>query len=71
VVLIEKGAVERLIKQKTEDINVQAIGTFLIGDGCWRAWMSSYLNSKQIECSDINGAACNWCSEGACEWHNN
>jgi hypothetical protein len=59
VVLIEKGAVERLMKQKTKDIDVQAMGTFLIGDGCQRAWISSYLNSKRIECGDINGAACN------------
>jgi choline kinase len=65
VVLIKKGAVKRLIKQKTKDINVQAIGIFLISNGCWRAWMSSYLNSKRIECSDINSAACDWCSEGA------
>jgi superfamily II DNA helicase RecQ len=71
VVLIEKGAVERLMKQKTEDIDVQAMGTFLIGDGCRRAWMSSYLDGKRIECGDINGAACDRCGEGAREWHDN
>jgi hypothetical protein len=33
-VLIKKGAVKQLIKQKTKDINIQAIGIFLISNSC-------------------------------------
>jgi hypothetical protein len=37
---VEEGEVERTIKLKEEDIDVQAIGLILIGGGCRRGLIS-------------------------------
>jgi hypothetical protein len=58
VVLVEYREVERTIKQKSDDLDVQAIGTFLISSGCWRGMISGYLDSKQVECNDVETASC-------------
>jgi hypothetical protein len=34
VVLVEQGEVERTMKQRSDDLDVQAMGMFLIGSGC-------------------------------------
>ncbi|KAG9201348.1 hypothetical protein G6514_005720, partial [Epicoccum nigrum] len=69
VVIVEDGEVERAMKQKSDDLGVQAMGTFLIGSGCRRAAMSSYLDGKRVECGDVDGAAsCDRCGEGVRGW---
>jgi hypothetical protein len=47
VVLVEKGEVD--------DLNVQAMGMFLVGKGCRRGLMSSYLDGKAVECGGDGG----------------
>jgi hypothetical protein len=54
------------MKQRRDDLDVQAIGTFIIGSGCRQGLISSYLDSKQVNCNNINSARCNQCSKGAC-----
>jgi superfamily II DNA helicase RecQ len=44
VVVIEHGEVEKRVEEKSEDMDVQAMGQFLIGSGCWRELMSAYLD---------------------------
>jgi len=69
VVIVEDGEVERAMKQKSNDLGVQAMGTFLIGSSCRRAAMSSYLDGKRVECGDVDGAAsCDRCGEGVQGW---
>jgi hypothetical protein len=58
VVLVEQGEVERTMKQRRDDLDVQVIGTFIIGSGCWRGLMSSYLDGKWVDCNNINSARC-------------
>jgi hypothetical protein len=64
VVLVEHGRVEWTMKQKSEDLDVQAMGLFLIGQGCRRGLMSSYLDGKWVGCHDIQSAGCDRCGEG-------
>jgi hypothetical protein len=45
--------------RKGEDLDVQAIGIFIIGSRCWRALISSYLDGKQVSCNDVELARCN------------
>jgi hypothetical protein len=59
VVLVEQGEVEWMMKRRRDDLDVQAIGTFIIGSGCWRGLISSYLDGKRVNCNDINSARCN------------
>jgi superfamily II DNA helicase RecQ len=68
VVLVEQGEVEQTMKQRRDDLDVQAMGTFIIGSGCWRGLMSSYLDGKRVDCNDIDSAGCDWCGEGARGW---
>jgi hypothetical protein len=68
VIIVERGEVERTMQQKSEDLDVQAMGTFLIGSGCRRGLMSSYLDGKRITCNDIESAGCDRCGEGLSEW---
>ncbi|KAI9882030.1 MAG: hypothetical protein M1823_006233, partial [Watsoniomyces obsoletus] len=68
VILVEKGEVERTMEQKSEDLDVQAMGGFLIGSGCRRGLMSSYLDGKAVSCNDIESAGCDRCGEGLWEW---
>jgi superfamily II DNA helicase RecQ len=55
VVLVEKGEVEVTMRRKWDDLNVQAMGMFLVGKGCRRGLMSSYLDGKAVECGGDGG----------------
>jgi superfamily II DNA helicase RecQ len=68
VVLVEHREVERTIRQKSDDLDVQAIGMFIIGSGCRRGLMSGYLDGKRVECNDVEAAGCDRCREGARGW---
>lgn len=68
VIVVEHGEVERRMKQKEEDLDVQAMGIFIIGGGCRRGLMSSYLDGKQVNCNDVDSAGCDRCGEGTREW---
>jgi hypothetical protein len=59
VIVVEKGEVERTIAQKIDELNVQAIGMFIIGSRCQRGLISGYLDRKQVSCNDIELARCN------------
>lgn len=65
VVLVEKGEMERTMKQESGDFDVQAMGVFIIGSGCRRGLMSGYLDGKRVECNNLETAGCDWCGEGA------
>jgi hypothetical protein len=41
--------VERTIRQKEEELDVQAMGMVLIGEGCRHGMMSSYLGREAGE----------------------
>jgi hypothetical protein len=66
-VLVEEGEVERRIKQDSNDLDVQAIGVFIISSSCRRGLMSGYLDGKQVEYSNLGSeaAGCDRCGEGA------
>ena len=68
VILVAHGEVERRIRQKSEDIDVQAMGAFITGSGCRRALMSGYLDGKAVTCSDIGAAGCDRCGDGTKKW---
>jgi superfamily II DNA helicase RecQ len=68
VVVVEQGEVERTMQRKSEDLDVQAMGMFLLGSGCRRGLMSSYLDGKRVGCNDIESAGCDRCGEGRQEW---
>jgi len=68
VVMIEQGEVEKRIEQESGDIDVQAMGAFLIGDGCRRALMSSYLDGQGLGCREMGGVCCDRCGEGEEVW---
>jgi superfamily II DNA helicase RecQ len=65
VILVEHGEVEQTMKQKNDDLDVQAMGTFIIGSGCRRGLMSGYLDGKRVECNDLETAGCDVCGERA------
>jgi superfamily II DNA helicase RecQ len=68
VILVEHGEVERTMERMSEDLDVQAMGMFLIGSGCRRGLMSGYLDGKRVVCNDIESAGCDRCGEGTREW---
>jgi superfamily II DNA helicase RecQ len=68
VVLVEQGEVQKRIEEESDDIDVQAMGYFLIGSGCRRELMSSYLDGKGVCCGDIESAGCDRCGEGEQVW---
>ena len=61
--MIEQGEVEKRIEQESSDINVQAIGAFLIRNRYQRALISSYLDGQEIGCREIDRVCCNQCRE--------
>jgi hypothetical protein len=65
VILVAHREVERRLQQKSDNINVQAIGAFITNNGCCRALMSGYLDSKGVTCGDIEAASCDRCGDGA------
>jgi hypothetical protein len=48
VVLEDHGEVEQTMRQKSDDFDVQEIGTFIIGSGYRRGLMSGYLDGKRV-----------------------
>jgi superfamily II DNA helicase RecQ len=68
VVVLEHGAVEKRMEQESDDIDVQAMGQFLIGSGCRRELMSSYLDREGVRCRDIEAVGCDRCGEGEEAW---
>ena len=68
VVLVERGEPERAMKQKADSLDVQAMGTFVIGSGCRRGLMSGYLDGRRVECNDLDTAGCDRCGDGARGW---
>jgi superfamily II DNA helicase RecQ len=64
VIVVEEGEVERTMKQKEDELDVQAMGMFIIDSGCRRGLMSSYLDGKHVDCKDIEGAGCDRCGDG-------
>lgn len=59
VIVVEHGEVERIIEQKSDDLDVQAIGMFLIRQGYRRGLISGYLDGRQVECKNVDLAGCN------------
>jgi superfamily II DNA helicase RecQ len=68
VVLVEHGEVEKAIEREKDEIDVLAMGQFLIGSGCRRELMSSYLDLQGVSCRDIEAAGCDRCGEGEEVW---
>jgi superfamily II DNA helicase RecQ len=64
VVVVGHGEVEKQIEKESDDINVQAMGHFLISSGCRRELMSLYLDTEGVRCRDIKAVSCNQCGEG-------
>jgi hypothetical protein len=67
VILVEEGEVEQTIEKKKEDIDVQAMGVFLVSTRCRQALISGYLDRKRTSCTDIESARCDRCGEGVAE----
>ena len=42
---------------KGEDIDVQAVGLFILGNGLRRQLKSRYLDTAGVSCTDIDSAA--------------
>jgi superfamily II DNA helicase RecQ len=68
VVLVGHGEVEDTLKRQKEEIDVVAMGQFLIGSGCRRELMSSYMDEQGVSCRDIGAAGCDRCGEGEEKW---
>jgi superfamily II DNA helicase RecQ len=69
VILVEHGEVERTLSEKGDDIDVQAMGVFIVGSGCRRLLMSRYLDRTGMSCSDVEGSAgCDRCGDGIRQW---
>jgi hypothetical protein len=58
VVLVGHREVEDIIKRQKEEIDVVAIGQFLIGSRCRRELMSLYIDEQGVSCRDIRAAGC-------------
>jgi superfamily II DNA helicase RecQ len=68
VVVVGHGEVEKRMEKESDDIDVQAMGYFLIGSGCRRELMSSYLDIEGVRCGDIKAVSCDRCGEGEEAW---
>jgi superfamily II DNA helicase RecQ len=68
VVVVGHGEVEKRMEKESDDIDVQAMGHFLIGSGCRRELMSSYLDTEGVRCGDIEAVSCDRCGEGEGAW---
>lgn len=65
IILVEHGTVEKRMLEKGEDLDVQAMGVFLLGSGCRRELMSGYMDATAVGCNDVASAGCDRCGEGA------
>jgi hypothetical protein len=68
VILVEEDEVERRAAKDPGSIDVWAMAAFIQAKGCRRGVMSKYLDGKEVDCADIEGAACDRCGEGLTEW---
>lgn len=50
VVVLKQEEVERKMERESEEIEVVAIGQFLVGSRCQRELMSSYMDVKGVRC---------------------
>ena len=50
VVVLGQGEVEKQIEKESNNINVQAIGQFLIRSRCQQELISLYLDAKGVGC---------------------
>jgi superfamily II DNA helicase RecQ len=64
IILVEHGTVEKRMLEKAEDLDVQAMGVFLLGNGCRRELMSGYMDATAAGCNDVASAGCDRCGEG-------
>ncbi|UPX19130.1 uncharacterized protein EKO05_0009402 [Ascochyta rabiei] len=69
VILVGHSKVEQTLAVQPDNINVLAIGLFIVGSGCWRLLMSWYMDRIGVSCSDLEGAAgCDRCGDGVRPW---
>lgn len=48
--MLKQEEVERKMERESEEIEVVAIGQFLVGSRCQRELMSSYMDVKGVRC---------------------
>lgn len=71
VILVEHGEVEQTLSKKGDDINVQAIGVFIISSSCRQLLISQYLDRTRVSYSDMEALArCDRCRDGIRQWLN-
>lgn len=69
VILVGHGEVEETLAKNADNIDVSAIGFFIIGSGCRRLLMSRYMDRVGVSCSDLEGSAgCDRCGDGLRPW---
>jgi len=68
VVVLEQGEVEKRMERESDDIEIVAMGQFLVGRGCRRELMSSYMDVKGVGCREIDAVCCDRCGEGEGVW---
>jgi hypothetical protein len=65
VILVEHSEVERTLAEKGDDMDVQAMGVFIISNSCRRLLMSQYLGQAGVSCGDVEPpAGCDRCGDG-------
>jgi superfamily II DNA helicase RecQ len=64
VVVVEQGEVEKRMERESDNLDVQAMGQFLIGSRCQQELMSSYLDVQEVGCREIGAVHCDRCGEG-------
>jgi hypothetical protein len=64
VVVLKHREVERRIEQESEEMEVVAMGQFLIGSRCQQQLMSLYIDVKGVGCREIRAVSCDQCREG-------
>lgn len=69
VILVGHGEVEQTLAVQPDNIDVSAMGLFIVGSGCRRLLMSRYMDWIRVSCSDLEGAAgCDRCGDGVRPW---
>jgi superfamily II DNA helicase RecQ len=68
VVVLGYGEVERQMENESDDMDVQAMGHYLIGSGCRWELMSSHLDTKGVQCKNVEAVGCDRCGEGEQQW---
>jgi hypothetical protein len=62
--LFEHSKVEQTLQKKSDNLDVQAMGMFLLGSGCQQKLISSYIDATAVGCNIIESAGCDQCREG-------